>query len=855
MAAAASLLRSPMRPVVAISAALLVLAYAVWMLPPTRRPVPGADPWLPWWALLLAVIACELIVVHLQVRREAQAVSLSELAIVLALFYGSPGGFLLARAIGSALVYAVWRRQSPIKVLFNWSVCIAETCLALLVFHALAGPGVNPRAWLAACAATAVVGGLAGLVVTVAVDLVEGGFQLRDLVTEPGRAAATSLVVTVPALVAVHALDSDRLAVVPMGVCFPLAMLGYRAYGALSERHLTLGRLYGFTHVVGRAQGVDQVLHRVLEQAQEVLRAEYAEITFTPVPGRHPVRISMDGDGRPEREPLPAHAAADPLRRAVLDGWEPVLMPRGARDDARRRFLRERGLRDAILVPLRAEADIIGTLLVGDRLGEVRSFDDEDARLLSTVANHAGIAVQNGQLIDRLRHDALHDGLTGLPNRTLLNRRLAELTDQLRDGELAGLAVVILDLVGFKQVNDTLGHEIGDQVLQDTATRLAAATGAADLVARLSGDEFAVLLQGVDTAPAALREGRRLAAALTRPIRVDGIGIEVGASIGMCLAPLHGNAPRILLTRADAAMHEARNAGAGVHLYEPGLETTISPQRLALAGELRRAIEAGRLEVYVQPLASLRTGAVVGVEALVRWDHPRHGMLPPEDFVGLAERTGLIGPLTDAVLAAAITECGRWRRLGYGLLVAVNLSARSILDTELSDRVSRLLVRHRVPPQALTLEITESSVVGRPARALAVLGRLRDLGVRLALDDFGTGYSPLSYLRELPVQEVKIDKSFVSRMLDEDSDAAIVRSVIDLAGSLGLEVVAEGVEDRVTWDTLAAMGADLVQGYLLAAPMAMPRFETWLHACEARPVPGQPGAEPVPSSGTRWAPA
>jgi EAL domain-containing protein (putative c-di-GMP-specific phosphodiesterase class I) len=265
-------------------------------------------------------------------------------------------------------------------------------------------------------------------------------------------------------------------------------------------------------------------------------------------------------------------------------------------------------------------------------------------------------------------------------------------------------------------------------------------------------------------------------------------------------------------------------------VYEPGLERTISPKRLALASELRRAITSGELEVYVQPVAALRTRRVVGVEALVRWRHPQQGLLPPDAFIGLAERTGLIGELTTSVLTTAIDQCGRWRRSGQELSVAVNLSARGILEDGLTETVAHLLEAHEVPAGALTLEITESAIVGRPARALTVLRRLRELGVQLSLDDFGTGYSSLSYLRELPVQAVKIDKSFVSRMLTQDSDAMIVRSIIDLAANLGLEVVAEGVEDRAACDRLAALGCDLMQGYYLAPPMTPGGFEQWLTA-------------------------
>jgi diguanylate cyclase (GGDEF)-like protein len=544
---------------------------------------------------------------------------------------------------------------------------------------------------------------------------------------------------------------------------------------------------------------------------------------------------------------VPEDQLRDPLWRDVVTDRTPLLLTRACRDPARRAYLAGHGMRDGIVVPLVAEADVIGTMLVADRLGAVRTFDDEDAQLLQTLANHAGIAVQNGLLVDQLRHEALHDALTGLPNRILLGRRLAELAEQVRGGELAGLGVVVLDLIGFKEVNDTLGHQIGDQVLCEVSTRLAGATKAGDLVARLGGDEFAVLLPGIERPDDARRLGQRLRSALAQPTRVNGVSIEVGASIGMCLAPDHGDVAGILLTRADAAMYEAKSTGTGLHLYEPGLERAISPQRLALASELRRAITSDELEVHVQPVAALPSRRVVGVEALVRWRHPQQGLLPPDAFIGLAERTGLIGELTTAVLTRAIDQCGRWRQSGRVLSVAVNLSARGILEDGLTETVAELLAAHGVPADALTLEITESAIVGRPARALTVLRRLRELGVRLSLDDFGTGYSSLSYLRELPVQAVKIDKSFVARMQTQESDATIVRSIIDLAGNLGLDVVAEGVEDRHACDRLADLGCDFVQGFYLAPPMPPRAFEQWLNAG------AQPGRFAVDQGGHRTA--
>jgi len=275
-------------------------------------------------------------------------------------------------------------------------------------------------------------------------------------------------------------------------------------------------------------------------------------------------------------------------------------------------------------------------------------------------------------------------------------------------------------------------------------------------------------------------------------------------------------------------MTAARVAGTGVRMFEPRLDVVESPERLALIAELRAGIQNGELELHVQPQASLRTGAITGAEVLVRWRHPRHGLLFPDEFIPLAERTGLIRPLTAVVLEDALKLCSQWRRAGHDLTVSVNLSARSTLNDELIEQVQEKLARHGVPPRALTLEITESSVITDPERTGTVLRQLHDLGVGLSLDDFGTGYSSLSYLRQLPVQEVKVDKSFVMTMRRDSEDATIVRSIIDLAANLGLVVVAEGVEDESTWVDLSEMGCDLAQGYFLAAPQPAEEFPAWL---------------------------
>jgi predicted signal transduction protein with EAL and GGDEF domain len=331
-----------------------------------------------------------------------------------------------------------------------------------------------------------------------------------------------------------------------------------------------------------------------------------------------------------------------------------------------------------------------------------------------------------------------------------------------------------------------------------------------DTVARLGGDEFAVLLPEVD-AEGAPTVAEKLRVALHQPLTLDGVGLDLDASIGIAVCPDHGGDAAELLQRADVAMYAAKQAHAGFMVYDPAVDQH-SPRRLALLGGLRRALERDELVLHYQPKADLSSGQVLGVEALVRWQHPDHGLLGPGEFIPLAERTGLIHPLTRWVLDAALRQAGQWRRAGHELSIAVNVSTRSLLDRDFPDQVADRLAAWQVPAGSLVLEVTESAVMADPALALDVLGRLHALGVGLALDDFGTGYSSMAYLKALPVDELKVDRSFVGQMASSNSDAVIVRSTIDLGHNLGLHVVAEGVESESTWEELRTLGCDTAQG-------------------------------------------
>jgi diguanylate cyclase (GGDEF)-like protein len=423
-------------------------------------------------------------------------------------------------------------------------------------------------------------------------------------------------------------------------------------------------------------------------------------------------------------------------------------------------------------------------------------------------------------------HQALHDALTDLPNRTLFHDRVHQALTSARRDHVPS-AVMIMDLDRFKEVNDTLGHASGDELLKQVGTRLRESLRESDTVARLGGDEFGVLLPKVLDSAAAVAVARKLRTTLEEPFTIHGLALQMEASIGIALYPEHGTDVQSLLQRADVAMYVAKEHPAGCEVYSRERDA-YSPDRLTLLTELRRAIDRGQLVLHYQPKVDLRTGEIHGVEALVRWKHPERGMVPPDEFIPPAQKTGVIGPLTMFVLDEALRQCRNWALQGLELCVAVNLSTRNLLDVHLPDTVGELLSRWEVAPSLLELEITESTILADPIRAMQILSRLDEMGVRLAIDDFGTGYSSLAYLKRLPVDELKIDKSFILGMEDSENDAVIVRSTIDLGRNLGLRVVAEGVETSKAWNRLASLGCDIAQGYYLSRPIPAGELTEWI---------------------------
>ena len=821
----------PAARVWALTATMAAVGVAVGLARPQQWMEQEFPITIRWWVLAAAFALAEVFVIHYQFRRDRYTFSLVEVPLALGLFFATWPALVVGRLVGSAIALRFHRRQGWMKLAFNLSAFLLEASVAVTLFRLLVGSsqGDSPRALIAAMVATVAGVLLVTFCIAVVITINEGMQERRTIV----RLFTANVVVAFTnvslALVAVSVLwVSQRAAWLLLAVSVIL-FVGYRSYARLQQKHDDLELLYDFTRSTGRALQVDTAMRELLGQIRTVLRAEQAELLIRSDLGNHLVRTAIGAD-----EELSIDTCEETLLwRRLADDAHPRLIAAPAREPQTILDLAELGVKDALVAPLRRmDGTVLGLMIAGNRLGDQRTFTKDDLKLFEALANHASVSLENRHLIERLRseaaekeHQALHDGLTGLPNRVLFQQRV----EQVLNGSTASgkAAVMLLDLDRFKEVNDTLGHHNGDLLLQEIGERLRRILRAGDTVARLGGDEFAVLLPQLSGPEAALAAAEGVRHALERPFTISDVTLDVGCSIGIAMWPDHGAEPAVLLQRADVAMYAAKESQTGVVIYDPATDT-YSLERLALVGELRQAIERSELAVYYQPKAAASTGRLIGAEALVRWHHPRHGFVPPEEIVHIAEQTGLIRPLTLFVLRQALEQCKEWRRNGNSFDIAVNLSIRNLLDAELPNDVLRMLTDLRLPASALTLEITESSIMNDPVRTVSVLGRLRAMGVRLAIDDFGTGYSSFSHLRRLPVDEIKIDKSFVLNLAADESDLVIVRSIVDLGRNLGLEVVAEGVENDLAWRKLVELGCDIVQGYVLTKPLAKSEFEEWV---------------------------
>jgi diguanylate cyclase (GGDEF)-like protein len=786
------------------------------------------DDWSDYW--LLAVLGLPFFVLlgmgsrYIQIRRHGVALGLIEIPIVIGFFF-APAVLVVAVTVTAMLIKELRLRAGVDKLAFNVARAGAGVATGGIVLEVLPEiHGTGPGTWLVlgvAATVTTLVTLLAMVALMATLQGVQAGLEMLR-VAWPGLLAAEVCIVI--GLVFIVALDATWWSAFLLFVLAGVLSLAYRSYSDFLRQHHTLAELYELANaVVESSQGVS-LIDSLLVRARALMQAEYATFRL-PESGRHPEvlltsKVEAQGLLDLSRTPPELTRRATSERRSVAVGsrldTDQDLLP----------ALQEAGLKDCIVVPLRSGQAVIGTLEVINRLGDLKHFTTTDVRVVETIAAHAAAAVENSRLVERLRYDAYHDRLTSLPNRRRITDALTESVKIRTPGEV--VAVILFDVDGLRDVNESMGHDAGDKLLTEVAVRLRKIAGAGALVGRIGGDEFVVTLRAESTEET-VRLATEMREQLRGPMAVGTLTLDVDTAAGVAVQPDHGDDPDALLRRAELAANAAKALPYGVQLFHPALESR-AVRRLGLAADLRRALDSGQLEVHFQPKVTIQDRHLIGVECLARWQHPAHGEVSPEDFVAVAEHTGQLHRLTEVVLTAGLRHCREWADAGRPLSIAVNLSARTLLDPRFPDQVHELLKQYRVPPQQVTFEISEPSMLGEIERALPTLYRLRDLGVRLSVDDFGTGASSLSYLRQLPVHEVKIDDSFVQGMATDSGDLAIVRAVVGLSREFGLTVVAEGVESELTFDLLAEMGCEIGQGYFFSRPLPVERLNTWLSA-------------------------
>jgi diguanylate cyclase (GGDEF)-like protein len=807
---------------------------ATFAIPDFAQPIRGGGD--TWWAVALLAVAfgaTELTVFRFQFRREAMAFSMSEVPMVLAVVYVAPGPALAARLVGYLCVVLATRRLPLYKILFNVALLTLElACTYLFVRLLVNGTGDSDAALV-----FAVVGGtlatsfVASVMVSIVISRFEGALLMR-IRTEMRLAWWLFFVnATLAGMVLALSLVSPWLLLLSIG---PLALLWYviKAYGAIDQRLRDLDAVHGFTGRVGQSLEPDEIGRAAVLEAADILRSDSAAL------------VVFDGESLVTRQQFGEIGIELPKR--ALDGqWarcadtDDVILLRGSDLDGIR--LAGSDVREVMVAPIRDQSGVAGVMVVAGRPVGGKRFAADDLVRLRNLTEQLTTSLRKGMLHQRIEREARQDGLTGLPNRTSFERSLVDVAARHQgDGPVF---VVMLDLDRFKEVNDTLGHQAGDQLLIEVGERMCRLLGPGDVLARLAGDEFAIVghrrnpEEMLELAWACVRE-------VGRPVTLDGLEIVVTASAGLAIVEddFEEGAP---LRFADIAMFNAKSQRLGVEVYRDEIDRR-TPARLSMLGDLRAAIDNEQLHLHLQPKLDLTTGTVVGAEALVRWTHPVRGVVPPTQFVRIAEDTGLIKQLTDLMLHNGITNLRAIHDRGYHLGLSVNLSTHDLLDRRLAERVQQHLTSNDVDPSMLTLEITESSLLIDAPRARATINELHEIGVALSIDDFGTGYSSLSYLRRLPVGELKIDQSFVSNVLLDEQDEVIVRSTIDLGHNLGLVVVAEGVENNEVLERLRTLGCDIAQGYCISRPLAPRQFMSWLATT------GHPSQKEDPLDFSRW---
>jgi diguanylate cyclase (GGDEF)-like protein len=790
----------------AFSACLAVVAVGVALLLPATS---LSDRFAPaWWLFVPAFLLAQHLSVDFEFRKEAHSFHLTQLPATFGILFLAPFAHIAARFIGTAIDSLALRRESPVKAAFNLALGAVEVAASTAVVHALTGSADSgARLWFALLAGLLVAEAICSVAVPVVMRLVGARVTLRQVVEPLTFAAASTLLVTGMAIVALSSVLGDPTSLPVIALLAGGLTVAYRGHRRIAASQHTTEALYEFVKDLGPLDVQHDQTRQALEHVRILLNARYLDLAVVDGPGEQWRHIVTQ-----DPETGAASATPTPLLQEVARTGAPALRA-GRGDEA-----------DRMATPLVGHGGLVGILTVTERLGDTRTFDMRDLRLLETIATELATALERGRLLRDLATAATTDSLTGLPNLAETTRLIES---ALADGDVLVAAAAV---ESFREVNDTLGHQVGDNLLLEVTERLRRACPDA-IVGRIGGGRFAVAVPADSAGNDPEMFGLGIRAQVEGSAQLAGIGTHVRLAVGVVRAPEHGTEAATLLRRAETAMHSARDAHGGPVVWEPAYEVQ-GQRRLAVVSALREALSTGAIGIALQPKVDSATGAPTGVEALARWTHPALGAIGPDEFVPLAEASGLMGLLTSSVLRQALTACRGWQRRSPRVGVAVNVSADTLLDPAFVTEVSAILTSVGVDPSLLTLELTEGVVMADPALASERMGELRAIGVKISVDDFGTGYSSLTYLKGLPVDEVKIDRGFVNGVVSDPADRAVVRAVVDIAHTLGIRVVAEGLEHEEQRQVLRDLGVDELQGYLHARPMPAMEINAWLRQGE-----------------------
>jgi diguanylate cyclase (GGDEF)-like protein len=837
--------RSRLWPIWALTIVMTAGAVALASVVASYAVPPGTGLDVPWWLLALGFGAAEARALHLRFRGETHTCSVSEVVLVVGLFATAPIGLVAAQLIGTFPILLLVRRQTPMKLLFNVSQFVLSVEVAILIFHELASSGdpLDVRNWLAVLVAACIASIVQFVVVSSAITIAEGRLAIPELTQSFVWGLLCAVVNTMLGLVVVIVLSDSLVAGILLIGPLAVVFVAYRAYLSEQSKREGLQFLYRASELLSGERDLETGLVALLDFARESFHVEIAEIALLGDPDESNGYRTCCGPG--DRSVQLEACELDAVTELVdfVAGAPGVIADRpqpGARLSHRHGI----EISSLMLATIADESGVRGIALVARERGTgFDKFTKDETSLFETFVNHLGTTLEKTRLStslaqlralkQELAHQAYHDSLTGLANRLMFRELVdAALEESARNANR--VAVLFIDLDDFKTVNDTMGHAAGDTLLEEVASRIAASVGKLGTAARLGGDEFAVLLPDVHNDSEVRDVADRILVALGHPVTVKGQPVVAQASIGIASHVDAADAAE-LMQQADVAMYTAKRNGKGrFDEFEPNMSVNVARRHQLKLG-LERAIADEEFTLQYQPVIDANAGTISGVEALLRWKDPTKGMMQPSEFVGVAEETGMIVPIGRIVLREAFRQAAAWTPYAPELRMFVNLSTRQLADPDIVEDVCSALEEAGLYPPQVVLEVTETAMMRDIDEAKATLRALKRLGVSIAADDFGTGFSSLSYLRELPIDVLKIAKPITDTMCESPQDAAFVKGIIELGHVVGMKVVAEGVETVQQYAHLVDMGCDFVQGYYYAPSMEPAEVSEIIEAARALP--------------------